>query len=133
MPSLEGRWPEGLDEGMEHASNCTMYRFCSPPLIRLALLGTFPGGEGFRAGRFVYLYPILPHMLTKRPRFLLETGDIFIFSYCSAKIFSTAAGSSGREAMRAAASLTEPKPYSVKMNGIPASAAASASPCVSPT
>ena len=95
--------------------------------------GNLPLGEGFRAGRFVYLHPILPHMLTKRPRFLLETGDIFIFSYCSAKIFSTAAGSSGREAMRAAASLTEPKPYSVKMNGIPAFAAASASPCVSPT
>ena len=95
--------------------------------------GCLPLGEGFRAGSFVYLHPILPHMLAKRPRFLLETGDIFIFSYCSAKIFSTAAGSSGREAMRAAASLTEPKPYSVKMNGIPAFAAASASPCVSPT
>ena len=34
---------------MEHTPNCTMYRFYSPTLIRLALLGTFPGGEGFRA------------------------------------------------------------------------------------
>ena len=27
-----------------------MYRYCSPTLIRLALLGTFPGGEGIRCG-----------------------------------------------------------------------------------
>ena len=33
-----------------------MCRFCSPPLIRLALLGTFPGGEGFRADRVVRPY-----------------------------------------------------------------------------
>ena len=118
---------------MEHASNCTMYRFCFPTLIRLALLGTFPGGEGFCADRFVYLHPIFPHILAKSPRFPRETGDFFLFIYCSAKIFSTAAGSSGREAMRAAAALTMPKPYSAKMNGTPAFAAASASPCVSPT
>ena len=33
-----------------------MCRFCSPPLIRLALPGTFPGGEGFRADRAVRPY-----------------------------------------------------------------------------
>ena len=35
---------------MEHSPNCTMYRFCSPTLIRLAALGTFPEGEGIRCG-----------------------------------------------------------------------------------
>ena len=44
MPSLGGRWPEGPDEGMEHSSKCNVVRNCSPALIRLASLGTFPGG-----------------------------------------------------------------------------------------
>ena len=90
--------------------------------------------EGAFAGGHRPLQFILPLSISaKSPRFPTETGDSFIFSYCSAKIFSTAGGSSGREAMRAAAALTAPKPYSAKMNGTPAFAAASASPCVSPT
>ena len=53
MPSLGGRWlrreAEQTDEGMEHSSKCNVVRNCSPALIRLASLGTFPGGEGFGA------------------------------------------------------------------------------------
>ena len=48
-PSPGGRWPEGPDEGLEHSTNCTMHRFCSPTLIRLAPLGAFPEGECFGA------------------------------------------------------------------------------------
>ena len=35
---------------MERSSNCDAIHNCSPTLIRLALLGTFPGGEGIRCG-----------------------------------------------------------------------------------
>ena len=49
MPSPGRRWPEGPDGGMEHSTGYTIYRFCSSTLIRLASLGTFPGGEGFGA------------------------------------------------------------------------------------
>ena len=53
-PSLGGMWlrreAEQTDEGMEHSSKCNVVRNCSPTLIRLAPLGTFPRGEGIRCG-----------------------------------------------------------------------------------
>ena len=44
------RAAEQTDEGMEYSPNCTIHQYCSPALIRLAPLGTFPGGEGRRRG-----------------------------------------------------------------------------------
>ena len=88
---------------------------------------SFPNCDRFTGSQFGF------RGFRRAARDLDDGGQVARYEFCSAKIFSTAAGSSGREAMRAAASLTEPKPYSVKMNGIPAFAAASASPCVSPT
>ena len=45
---------------MERSSNCDAIHNCSPTLNRLALLGTFPGGEGFPLPQRRYLNSFHP-------------------------------------------------------------------------